>query len=325
MLVSLILILALSFYIAWSIGTNDETMATPVGCGALNINRALILGGFLAILGAFLMGKSVSETIGERLWEATVSELEIITILIAMAIWLTIASYRKLPVSTTHSIVGTIIGLAIITTGIETINMSTLIFILTGWFLSPILGFVLAFVFHKFLVITIIRRFKGLREIERFEKISSYLLVITVSLTAFSRGANDVANAVGILSKLYGISFQYMLLWGGIGMAAGLLTLGRRVVRTVGMEITEMRPSTAFSAQLSTMMVLFFGTYLGYPLSGTQILVAAIIGVGIVEGKKVKKETVRDIFFSWFLTFPISAIFAILLYTAISEVLIFFT
>ncbi|MGQ4832399.1 MAG: inorganic phosphate transporter [Candidatus Asgardarchaeia archaeon] len=317
MLVAMILILILTFYIAWSIGTNDETMAAPVGCGALKINIALILGGTLATIGAYVMGKNVSETIGEKLWQAEITQTEIITVLLAMAIWLTIASYRELPVSTTHSIIGTIIGLAFITTGINSINIGTLMFIFSGWILSPILGFVFAYVFHKLIMKLITTKFKGLREIERFEKISSYLLIIVVSFTAFSRGANDVANAVGILSKAYALSFSYLLLWGGIGMATGLLTLGRRVVKTVGMEITEMRPSTALSAQLSTMLVLFFGTFFGFPLSGTQILVAAIIGVGLVEKRKIKKETIRDIVYSWILTLPASALIGIIIYPII--------
>ena len=152
---------------------------------------------------------------------------------------------------------------------------------------------------------------------------STHFLIIVVGLTAFSRGANDVANAVGILSKAYTLNFSYLLLWGGIGMAIGLLTLGRRVVRTVGMEITEMRPSTALSAQISTMLVLFLGTLLGFPLSGTQILVAAIVGVGVVEKKKIQHETVKEIAYSWILTLPISALIGIIIYPVIKGAYLF--
>ncbi|MCD6483952.1 MAG: inorganic phosphate transporter [Candidatus Odinarchaeota archaeon] len=318
MLLSLFIILALSFYIAWSIGTNDETMAAPVGCGVLKINLALILGGILAILGAFVMGVNVSETIGEKLWTYNASDLEISIILLTMAIWLTIASYRELPVSTTHSIIGTIFGIALVRGGLQYLNFDTLFFIIAGWVLSPILGFVIAYVVEKGVHIAFVSKLKGLTDIEHFEKLSSYILVVAVMFTAFSRGANDVANAVGILSKLYTIEFQYMLLWGGIGMAIGLLTLGRRVVKNVGVGITQMRPSSAMSAQISTMLVMFFGTYLGFPLSGTQILVAAIIGVGAASKQKISRKAVKEIVISWIITFPISAVLGICLLSIIS-------
>lgn len=315
------IILILVFYIAWSIGANDETFATPIGCRIISINKAVVLGGILAFFGAITFSSGVNATIGENLWTYTVTDIEVLAVLIGMAIWLTIASYYNYPVSTTHAVVGAVVGIAWVVVGFNGINYNTLLFIISGWLLSPILGVIFGYAFFILMHKVFLSRLKGFEQIERSENIFGYLVLIAVSITEFSRGANDVANAVAVLSLVFQAQFSELLILGGFGMAIGLITLGRRVIRTVGLKIIEMHPSTAFAISLSTTIVLFFGTMFGYPLSGTHILVSAVLGVGLATGAPINKKELKGIVYSWILTFPISAIFAIGVYFLLLAIL----
>jgi phosphate/sulfate permease len=107
------------------------------------------------------------------------------------------------------------------------------------------------------------------------------------------------------------------LLIGGIGMGVGLIVVGRRVIRTLATEVVTLSPSSALSASISVSLVMFFGTLLGLPLSGTHVLVAALIAVGWVSETPVQMKQVRDILISWVITVPISALFGMIVFAAL--------
>jgi phosphate/sulfate permease len=133
-----------------------------------------------------------------------------------------------------------------------------------------------------------------------------------------SRGGNDVANAVAPLLSLE--EFQMTidlgfitvstvlipLLVGGVGMALGLIVIGRKVVKTLANEVVSLSPSSALSASISVFVVMFVGTLWGFPLSGTHVLVAALIAVGWVANKPIQMKQVKEILISWIITIPIA-------------------
>jgi PiT family inorganic phosphate transporter len=327
----IVILFILVFIVAVAIGANDETMASVVGGKVLKLNVAIYLGMVLQVIGAQLLGAGVSETIGQDM-VLTPLPLDLVLILaIAMTIWLLLASIRGYPISTTHSIVGCVLGVGLliefVTMG-ALINWFTMIEIVAGWVLSPIFGLVIALVVQKGVSKILSKRGTSLDQIERLERIFGWLLLVFVIITALSRGGNDVSKAVGILTMIFPdpLYWSWFLLLGGLGMAVGLFLIGRRVVATVGMEVTELRPSTSFSAELAVAVVLFVGTLWGIPLSGTHVLIAAVVGVGVANRNPVRGPGLNKIVIASFLTVPLSALLAIglfWLYVAIRPFFLF--
>ena len=140
---------------------------------------------------------------------------------------------------------------------------------------------------------------------------------------AVSRGGNDVANAVAPLVShplfldpwnfgLFSLpGFLVVLIVGGLGMGAGLIVVGRKVIKVLATEVVTLSPSSALSASIAVSLIMFVGTYFGLPLSGMHVLVAALIAVGYVAQTPVRMKQVRDIIISWVITVPISLIVAV--------------
>ncbi|RKZ67967.1 MAG: phosphate permease, partial [Gammaproteobacteria bacterium] len=159
------------------------------------------------------------------------------------------------------------------------------------------------------------------------ERIFGVLMVLTACAMAFAHGSNDVANAIGPVAAVVGIvqsggevaSKSALPLWvlglGGVGIVIGLMMYGKKVIETVGNQITELTPSRGFAATLAaaTTVVLASGT--GLPISTTHTLVGAILGVGLARGMAALNMTViRNIFMSWIVTLPAGAILSILFF-----------
>ena len=330
----LVVLLVIAFLAAFSIGGNDETLSPAVGGKVFSVKRAVIIGSITNLVGAVFMGGGVSEKVGSDLVGGRILTLTMVfAILISMAIWLMVASATKgLPISTTQCIVGSVIGvvafapfLNVIGWGLEAIAWPVIIQIIAGWVLSPIIGF-----FISAAVFSLVRRrqrdAKGLNDRERQEQIAAYILAGFLIITSLSRGGNDVANAVAPLVTLpefqgtitIGIltmqAVVIPLLVGGLGMGLGLIVLGRKPLRILATEVVTLSPSSALSASVSVTLVMFVGTFLGFPLSGTHVLVAALIGVGWVGQTPIKKKQAKNILISWIITVPISAVLGIAIF-----------
>lgn len=152
------------------------------------------------------------------------------------------------------------------------------------------------------------------------------LMIFTACSIAFAQGSNDVANAVGpmaaIISTIENLGSvenqsvvpEWVLLTGSIGIILGMLTLGYKVIKTIGEKITELKPSKGFAAELSTAVIVLLGSISGIPLSTTHTLVGAVVGIGLFGGNKVDSKVVYGILGSWFVTIPGSAILAIIFF-----------
>ncbi|NWF96085.1 MAG: inorganic phosphate transporter [Candidatus Thorarchaeota archaeon] len=326
----LVVMLAFGFLVAFAIGSNDEAMSPAVGSKVLTLRTAVCLGACISLVGALSLGGNVSAKVGSDLIGGrSLTTAMVLAILLAMSLWLLVVSAaRGLPISTTQCIVGSVIGAVLIAAVVETgdwgvnaVSWAVVAEILAGWLVSPVIGFLVSAA-----VITVIRRtqrrVKGLTGVERQEKLASYALVVFLIWTTLSRGGNDVANAVAPLvsvpefqgtaniGPLVVPAVHIPLLVGGIGMGAGLIVVGRKVIKTLATEVVTLSPTTALSASVSVSLVLFFGTLLGFPLSGTHVLVAALIAVGWVESKPLQRKQVMEIVTSWIITVPLSALLA---------------
>lgn len=298
---------------AIAIGANDNTMASVVGARVLSLRSAVLLCGGLFIVGALIFGPSVSETIGLDLVITPFPFETVLIIILAMTMWLLLASYLGYPISATHSIVGSIMGAALIqslTTGQLILRLDTLTLIISGWILTPLLSLLIAYGLQLLVYNQISSRYKGFEEVQRLEGRFGWLLLIMVSIIAFSRGGNDVSKAIG-LSTFFVTSPVFLLLVfliGGTGMAVGLFVLGRRVVQTVGRELTELRPSTSFSAASGSAIILLIGTLFGLPIAATHVLIASMIGAGLANNRRINYSVLRRLLLTSVMTVPISAL-----------------
>ncbi len=301
----------LAFYVAWSVGANDETMAVLAGSGFTSILAACLIGAFMDFLGAVLLGYKVEETMGEKLLAYKIGLVDTLIIVAAVATWLVLASYRGWPVSTTHSAVGAAIGLGIYKWGIHGVRWESLFNVVAGWIISPIMGFIGAYATCKLFDLLLTKSIIGLNKSLKIAKISSLTLLAWASYTSFFRGANDIANATAFLSAVYADPFRVRLI-SGLGMALGLIMLGRRVVKSVGVELVELTPVMGLAIQISVALTVSIGTLMGLPLSGTHILVMAVAGIGVAKKIWVNVKGLKEILATWVITFPGAAALAVL-------------
>ena len=142
----------------------------------------------------------------------------------------------------------------------------------------------------------------------------------SVFWTQLTRGGNDSANAVGIffgLAKTYTELGTYTYLYlaaAGLMMALGLIVVGRNVIKSVGGSLVKMRPSDGVVVQLSSVLVLFLATILKLPISGSHVLIFAILGAAFVKGERPDKKSFRKMVVSWIVTFPVAALLSAVLY-----------
>jgi len=318
-----IVFLIISVIISFGIGANDETMAPLFGSRILNMKQILILAAIFAITGALFLGEGVAKSIGDEILRLNYETLGInpnavvMTILISTAIVLILSSALGLPISSTHATIGGIIGLGLLLGGIDGVNWSTILVMSIWWLASPIVGFTVTYGVVKLLNKQKVKSFKGFKDYERSENLYSYIILIIICVTAFSRAGNDSSNSVGIVVGVGGdINIIWLLIITGLGLASGIIVLGRIVIKNLG-KMTELRPSTAFAVQVPTAAVMLIGTIQKIPLSGSHLLVASFVGLSKASNIPMQKGLWKIIAI-WLLTFPIAAILSIILYFPIN-------
>lgn len=297
----LIAFLLIAFVLAIGVGANDETFAPVVGSRRLTPFQCVTIGAVLAFIGALTLGPNVAGTVGTGISDLILTEKMIFSVLLAMAIVLILSSYFGLPISSTHAMVGSIIGLSIIySLDFSLVNIEKIVYIILSWFLSPFFGLLGSFFIYKVIDSILIKYTTGFSSLDRNERIAANLLLVFVIITSISRGGNDVANAISPLIH----SFREIdtlnltiipLVIGGIGMGVGLLLLARRVLKTLANEIVELTPSKSLAVQISTASITFLGASLGIPLSGTHILVSSFVGVALSSKSRVNKRVLGKI------------------------------
>jgi PiT family inorganic phosphate transporter len=162
------------------------------------------------------------------------------------------------------------------------------------------------------------------------ERVFSVLMVITAAAMAFAHGSNDVANAIGPLAAIYGVIESggiigtksglpaWVLLVGGAGIVLGLVTYGHKVIATIGTGITQLTPSRGFAATLAAAATVVIASGTGLPVSTTQVLVGAVLGVGLARGMAaLDTRVINKIFLSWIVTLPAGALMSILFFFAL--------
>lgn len=402
----LILAVIFGLYMTWGIGANDlaNAMGTSVGAGAVTVKQAICIAIIFEFLGAVLAGGHVTKTIRKGIIDPTsiIDNPEILVYgmlaaMLAAGVWLMIASAKGWPVSTTHSIIGALIGFAIVGIGPEAVKWGKVGTVVMSWIISPVVGGTISFllvistrklifdtddplknakryapvyIFLVGFIISLVTMFKGLKHLNlelttlqsfgvatlfgiltasigwifirkikddptanrsfsyaSVEKVFTPMMLFTACAMAFAHGSNDVANGIGPLAAVYSIISSggevmqssalplWILLLGGAGIVLGLITLGYRVMLTVGQKITELTPSRGFCAELAAATTVVLASRTGLPVSTTHILVGSVLGVGLARGiGALDLRVVLNIIISWLVTLPAGALMAMLFF-----------
>ncbi|ASJ01418.1 inorganic phosphate transporter [Thermococcus gorgonarius] len=301
-------IIAVAFYIAWNIGANDSAnaMGTAVGAGILSFRQATLTIAIFTLLGAYLKGYKVMKTVGKGIVPPGYLTLELAVIaLLSAGVWVTIATIKGLPVSTTQAIVGGVVGVGI-SIGAP-IRWTTMLQIALAWVFSPILAGVLAAVLYKFYGKVV----SNIKSISTIEALYKALAILGGSYMAFNFGTNEVANASG---PIVGAGFLEPRVAGSLvalSLAMGSLTFSYAVMHTVGKKITALGPISAFAAQFGSAISVSLANMFGLPVSSSQAIVGGVVGVGLITGEGVDRRVIKDIVFGWVATPTIAIIISL--------------
>ncbi|HLT57777.1 MAG: inorganic phosphate transporter family protein [Limnochordales bacterium] len=302
-----LLILLSGVFVGWNLGANDaaNAMGTAVGARVRTIREAVIIVAVFSLAGALAFGHRVIKTIGRGIvpldqLDPRQATLIALAAMLAAGVWLLWATYLKLPVSTTHSTVGAVAGAGLAAGGVP-IFWGQLVDIFLAWILTPVGAAIVAYVLYQALQILV------MRHVAIPDRIWGWLLTASGMWMAFSWGANDVANATGVIVGASLMSPFAASLVGGLAIVLGIATWGYRVMETVGTRITHLIPPMAFIAEVAAALNVQLYTLLGLPVSTTHSIVGAVFGVGLVFGRAaIDPRTARDIVLAWAAT-PLAA------------------
>ena len=172
----LIINMIFAFYLAWSIGSNNQTMGPVVGSGFRSLTIITLSGGIFYFFGANFAGRRVESTIGQGIIVGGISSLEALLIIVSITSWVTFASYNGWPTSTTHSTVGAAVGLGLVKFGYGGIYWRNLSLIIYAWAFSPLIGLIMGYTLTVIINRVLKTYSKGLIEIVKFSKLSAYTL-----------------------------------------------------------------------------------------------------------------------------------------------------
>jgi len=311
-------LLAAGSYVGWNIGANDTAncIGTTVGCGLLPFRRAAILVAVFAILGGLLQGHHVMDTIGKGIVKDELNILAVFVALICSGIFVTLATFFRIPTSTSQAIVGGIVGIGLAIDA--NIDYAKFIRIAESWVICPILVMVLAFSLYHLLTWLLHKIVTGNILIQNA---MGRLAIFSACYVAYSMGANNAGNAVGPIANLGIIHPTVLLAIGGVAIAIGAITYGRRVADTVGKGITPLDIPGALVAQIASAFGMHLFSVLGIPVSTSSAIVGAVVGVGLVKGaRSISQKTIWTILIGWVLTPFFAALSAYIVYKLLNLV-----
>jgi len=310
-------------FLGWSLGANDAAniFGTAVGSRMVKFSKAALIGGIFVILGAVLQGTGTTNTLSELGSVDAVGGA--FTVALCSAIVVAAMTRFKLPVSTGQAIVGAIMGWCYFTA--NPVDYSVLSVIVGSWISGPILGAI-----FSALLYLLLRRYIRRSHIHllKLDSVIRNGLIIVGAFGAYSLGANNIANVMGVFVKT--VSFEVnigdltlnsvtlLFLLGGVSIAVGIATYSKKVMETIGSGILAMTPESAIVVVLAQALVLFVfsSTSLSnlfvsiglpaiplVPVSSTQVVVGSVLGIGLVKGvQEIKFRMIRNIIGGWILT-----------------------
>jgi PiT family inorganic phosphate transporter len=323
----LIVIIAIALIFDFLNGFHDSSniVATMISSRAMSPRNALLMTAIAEFAGPFLFGVAVATTIGSEVVDpAVITSAVIIAALISAIIWNLLTWYFGWPSSTSHALIGGLVGAVAVAAGFQTINVDGLLKVVVALFLSPILGFVFGYLLLKLIY------FLARGATPRINSLFKRGQWGTSLALALSHGTNDAQKTMGIIAMAMvttGYVEQFHVPWWVIALSASAIALGTasggwRLIETLGGKFYKIRPVHAFGSQLASATVILGAALLGGPVSTTQVVSSSIMGAGSADRvSKVRWTVARDIAVAWLLTIPVSALMAAGIYLLVDLVL----
>jgi inorganic phosphate transporter, PiT family len=289
-------------FLGWSLGANDvsNVFGSAVASRMIKFWTAATLASMFVLLGALLEGQAGIETL-QGLTQLSLKHAVVSSV--AAAITVTIMTLLSLPVSTSQAVVGAILGIGLLN---KQVNVSGLGKVVVCWVSTPIGGLLVAVVIYKLMAALYNRLSFDLFEGDILIRSG---LIVAGSYAAYALGANNVANVTAVFVGAGLLTVFMATLVGGLSIAMGILTFSRRVMETVGQKLVKLDPFSALVVVLAEAVTVHFYTLVGVPVSTSQAVIGAVLGVGIVKGiQTVNRRTLQNILIGWFLT-PVIACF----------------
>ncbi|MCM2277379.1 MAG: inorganic phosphate transporter [Oligoflexia bacterium] len=308
-----IILIALAFDFMNGFHDAANSIATVVSTRVLKPNQAVAWAAFFNFIAFLFFGVHVATTIGKGVIDPTIVDpLVIFAALLGAIFWDVVTWYYGIPSSSSHALIGGLAGAAIAKAGVHVLNAPGFLKIGLSIFLSPLFGMTLAFV----LMIIVSNLFfrSHPRKVDYWGR---RMQLLSAALYSLGHGGNDAQKTMGIITVLLfstgrlGGEFHvpmWVVLVCHFAMGLGTLFGGWRIVRTMGMKITKLRPTGGFCAETGGAITLFAATGLGIPVSTTHTITGAIMGVGAVNKLSAVRWGVAErIVWAWLLTIPASA------------------
>jgi len=318
-----IAIIGVALFFDFINGFHDSAnvVATMISSRAMSARKALALSAVAHFCGPFLFGVAVATTIGHDIVDPkSITIAVILAALLAAIIWNLATWYFGIPSSSSHALIGGLIGAVSIDFGFATIQMRGLLKVIAALFVSPILGLVVGYLFMK-LVLFLARGASP--RINWFFKRAQFVTSLALAL---SHGTNDAQKTMGIIAMTLvtvGYSAEFSIPWWVILLSAAAISLGTasggwRIIRTLGGKFYKIKPVHGFTTQVASTSIVLGAAFLGGPVSTTHVVSSAILGVGSAERvSRVRWNVVGNIITTWVLTIPASALLAALLHLVI--------
>jgi inorganic phosphate transporter, PiT family len=291
-----------------------NAIATSVSTRVLSPKVAVVMAAGLNMVGA-LSGTAVAKTVGSGLVQAvSITQITIISALIAAIVWDLITWYLGLPTSSSHAILSGVVGAGIATSGFSVIITQGVYKVLIGLFFSPLIGFVLSILLMYFLMWLFNKSTPTL-----VTNLFGRLQIVSAAYMAFSHGSNDAQKTMGIITMAL-ISYYHLpdfhvpiwvILLCATAMACGTAAGGWRIIKTLGMKLVQLRPIHGFAAETAAATVIEVASRIGLPLSTTHVISSTIMGVGASKRfSAVRWGIGKNIVLAWVLTLPACLILA---------------
>lgn len=318
-----VVLLALAFDFINGFHDTANAIATSVTTRAIAPQKAVMMAAALNFAGA-LVSTGVAKTIGGDIIKSAdmINQTVILAALISAILWNLLTWKIGIPSSSSHTLIGGLIGAAYMHHGLEVLKIGGIVKIIGSLIFSPLIAMLGGSVI-MILLLWICRRMSPAFLNEKFKKAQ----IVSAAMMAFSHGANDAQKAMGIitLALLSGgiITTMEVPLWvkfsAAVAMGAGTAIGGWKIIRTMGGKIFKLEPISGFAADLNSSLVIFAATLLHLPVSTTHVVSGSIMGVGVAKRvNAVRWSTAQQMLMAWVLTIPISAIVSAIFYKIIS-------
>jgi inorganic phosphate transporter, PiT family len=312
-LIAFIVLVALSFDFVNGFHDAANSIATVVATRVLTPVRAVALAAVFNFIAAFFLGTGVAATIGRGFVNTRIATPYVILAgLIGAIVWNLLTWYLKLPVSSSHALIGGYAGAALAKAGVSGLVVgkwpSTLAFIVV----APVIGLLLGYTL-MLIVYWVFRNFSP----ARMDRWFRHLQILSASLLSCAHGTNDAQKSMGIITAVlvaggFEKSFRvpdWVILACAAAMGLGTLSGGWRVVHTMGTRLTRLSPRSGFCAEAGAAVSILLATWLGLPVSTTHVVTGAIAGVGSIQRvRAVRWNLATDIVTAWILTIPAAAV-----------------